>query len=167
MLHRWSAALGVLTTAVLITACGDGSATSSTTLTAPSSVPASTVPTQPVTTVPPTTVRPTTAPPTTAARSAALGETFSARVGEPVLITGAGLSVTFSKVVSDNRCPIGSQCIQAGDASITVAMSKAGTAPGSLTLSTDAPKSARYGKYTVELVRLGRGSAPTAGLKVS
>lgn len=168
MAHRWSAALGVVLFAFLTTACGDGSATSATSTSGPSSVPASTTAAPPVTAA--TTVRPTTAPPTapptTAARSASLGETFSAPLGQPVSLTAAGLTVTLSKVLSDSRCSPGTQCIWEGEASVVVEVTKPGTPPGSLNLKTSTPKSLRYGRYTVELVRLGRGSAPVAGLKV-
>ena len=112
-------------------------------------------------------MRPTTAPPTTAARLATLGETFSAPLGLPVTLVAAGLTVTLTDVLSDGRCQIGARCIWEGEASVVVEVTKAGTAPGSLNLKTSTPKSLRYGRYTVELIRLGRGSAPVAGLKVT
>jgi hypothetical protein len=100
-------------------------------------------------------------------RTVALGETFSVKVGESVSVTGAGLSVTFTALVSDSRCPRGVQCIQAGNAVITVAVTRAGASPVTLTLGTDGPKSARSGNRSVELVSLGRGPAAIAQLKVA
>ena len=81
-------------------------------------------------------------------------------------MAGAGLSVTFSAVVSDSRCPPGVQCIQAGSAVITVSVTRPGSGPVGLTLRTDGPKSARSGNRSVELVTVSRGQAPIAQLKV-
>jgi hypothetical protein len=172
-----------------MTACGGGSSgstisasvpeteptTTSSTVPATSSTRASTTVARPTTTRP--TVPPTTratvapAPATTAAtaagRTAALGETFPVGVGEAVTIAGEGLTVTFTSVVSDNRCPPGVQCIVAGSATISVTAAKAGMPVAGLTLGTDTPTSATYGKYTIELVGLGRGPAPAASLRVT
>lgn len=127
----------------------------------------------------PTTSRPTTSPSTTATvptgRTVSLGATFSVGVGETLQVAGEGLSVTFSGVLSDNRCRPGMQCIVAGNAVVSVAVAKAGMAPAGLALSSssypdlssDPPTSARYGNYTVELVRLSFGQASIASLKVT
>ena len=125
------------------------------------------VPSTSMTTVASTTIPP--APTTTVpkVRSVALGETFSVKVGEPVSVTGAGVSVTFTALVSDSRCPPGVQCIQAGNAVITVALARPGSAPVTLTLGTDGPRSARSGNRSVELITVGRGQPPTAQLKVA
>lgn len=88
------------------------------------------------------------------------------KVGESVSVAGAGLSVTFTALVSDSRCPPGVQCIQAGNAVITVALARPGSAPVTLTLRTDGPKSARSGNRSVELITVSRGQAPVAQLKV-
>ncbi len=118
-----------------------------------------------------TSAAPTTAAPTTTtvpnARTAGVGETFSVKVGESVAVTGAGLSVTFTSLVSDSRCPSGVQCIQAGNAVITVTVTRPGSAPVKLTLDTGGPVSARAGNRSVELVTLSRGQAPIARLKVT
>lgn len=118
------------------------------------------------TTTRPTTIRPTpatTSAPTSspavtstvpAGRTVALGEAFSLTVGETVSVQRQGLTVTFTAAGQDSRCRPGQQCIVAGDATITVTAARAGTPPAALTLNTDAPKSARYGSYTVELVQL-------------
>jgi hypothetical protein len=100
-------------------------------------------------------------------RAVALGETFSVKVGESVSVTGAGLSVMFTALVSDSRCPRGMQCIQAGNAVITVAVTRPGSGPVTLTLGTDGPMSARSGNRSVALITVGRGQAPTAQLKVT
>lgn len=122
-----------------------------------------------VTTAASTTTPPSTAPTTTTAkvRTVALGEAFSVRVGESVSVAGAGVSVTFTALVSDSRCPRGVQCIQAGNAVISVAVARPGAGPVTLTLDTDGPKSARSGSRSVELISIGRGQPPIAQLKVT
>ncbi len=124
---------------------------------------------QPPTTTAPTTVPPPTAPTTTVpkVRTVALGESFSVRVGESVSVSGAGVSVTFSALVSDSRCPRGAQCIQAGKAVISVAVARAGGGPVTLTLDTDGPRSARSGNRSVELISISRGVPTIAQLKVA
>jgi hypothetical protein len=145
--RRW-AALVVALSGVTATACGaDGGSSSTTTA-------------RPVLT---TTTSSTTT--TTTGRAAALGQTVSMRVGESVSIPSAGLSLTYTMVVSDSRCPPRSQCIVEGEASIAVAVAKDGMSPASLTIG--APGTARYGRYTVAVVGLGRGESSIARIKVS
>ena len=136
-------------------ACGDAGSTSSGAQPAPSTTVTTTAPTS-------------TAPATTVAqvRAVALGEAFSVKVGETVSVTGAGVSVTFTALVSDSRCPVGVQCIQAGRAVISVTVTRPGAASATLTLGTDMPRTARAGVRTVELVTVGR-LTPTAQLKVT
>lgn len=146
--RRCLAALVVTVAGVGAAACGDDGGSSSTTTT----LLAETTTTSSTTT-------------TTTGRVAALGQTLSMRVGESVSIPSAGISLTFTKVVSDSRCPARSQCIVEGEASIAVAVAKDGMAPASLTIG--APGAARYGRYTVAVVGLGRGDSPIAQIKVS
>lgn len=122
-----------------------------------------------VTTAASTTTPTTTAPTTTTAkvRTVALGEAFSIKVGESVSVAGAGVSVTFTALVSDSRCPRGVQCIQAGNAVISVAVARPGASPVTLTLNTDGPKSARSGNRSVELISISRGEPPIAQLRVA
>jgi hypothetical protein len=83
-------------------------------------------------------------------------------------IAGEDLVVTYSQLLSDNRCPQGVQCITAGNARITVIAGTDSNAPVRLTLNTDeGPTSAEYLTYTVQLVSLGRGAQPTATLRVT
>lgn len=106
--------------------------------------------------------------PVPAGRNELLGQPFFIRVGETVGIAGEDLVVTYSQLLSDNRCPPGVQCIIAGNARITVIAGTDSDSPVTLTLNTDdGPASARYLTYTVELVSLGRGAQPTATLRVT
>ena len=151
--RRWAALLMVAASGVVTTSCGDdgGSAPSTTTRRAE------------LTTSSTTTTSPTTT--TTTGRTAALGQTVPLRAGETVVIPSAGLSLTFSKVVSDSRCPSRSQCIVEGEASIAVVVAKDGMSPGNLTIGV--PGTARYGRYTVAVVALSRGGSSIAQIKVS
>lgn len=158
--RRPGAAWAVGALFAMTAACGGGG--SSTSAGQPS--PSTTAVTAASTTAPPSTAPTTTVP---KVRTVALGEAFSVKVGESVSVTGAGLSVTFTALVSDSRCPRGVQCIQAGNAVITVGLARAGSAPVTLTLNTDGPTSVRSGNRSVELVSVGRGQPPIAQLKVA
>ena len=183
-MHRASAALAFALIVAIATACGSEEAAFR--ATAPTTVPpvTSTAPAttlEPSTTVttaptPSTTTRPspttTTRPPTTTTtapkgRTAPGGVAFSVTLGEAVAVPEAGVSVTFTAVVSDNRCRPGRQCIVAGNAVVSVRATQAGMAPADLVLNTDGPVSVRYGSRTVELVDLSFGQPPVARLKVS
>ena len=100
-------------------------------------------------------------------RSVGRGQSFSIGVGETVNIAGERLTITFQDVLQDSRCPVGVQCIVAGDAIIAVTLAKTGSSSATLSLNTESPVTAQYLNYTVELVDLGRGGSPPATLKVS
>lgn len=46
---------------------------------------------------------------------APLGEPFRLAQGETASVTGTQMTVRFAEVVSDSRCPVGVQCVRAGD----------------------------------------------------
>jgi hypothetical protein len=111
---------------------------------------------------------PTTSPPTTAgARTVTLGQSFTLGLGQPVTVSGPGLTVTFAALVEDSRCPIGSQCIWAGRAVISLTVAKAGMAPATLAVSNEDPPASRYGSNTIELVLLTRSEPRIATLRVT
>jgi hypothetical protein len=156
--RQWVAAIGIGIVVVGASACGSAGSSTPTTTASP-------------TTSAPTTTRPPAATTTVASapvRTVLLGETFSIAVGETVSVPAQSLSVTYSALVSDNRCRPTQQCIAAGVAQIKVSITKTGMPPASLTLTTtDPPSTARYGRYTVTLVKLSFGQAPTASLKIT
>lgn len=53
---------------------------------------------------------------------AVLGETFTLPIGQTVDIAGEDLSIQFLKVIEDNRCPTGMQCISMGQANCRMLM---------------------------------------------
>lgn len=91
-----------------------------------------------------------------AAPRATLGREFTIRVGQTVTIAGEQLSVTFTDVTEDSRCPTGVVCIWEGNAQIAVTVVKAPNEPQTLLLNTNGsfPAKAAYLDYTVTLVDL-------------
>ena len=162
-----AAVMGVALVLVGAGACGGDSTPVETGATTPTSAgPASATPSASSTTVESTTPPPATtaAPPTTVA----LGQDFAVDVGESVTVAGEGLTVTYVELVADSRCPPDVQCIWAGNATIAVAMAKAGELAANVQLNTmEGPKSAGYSSYTVALLDLAWGPSPTARLRVT
>jgi hypothetical protein len=151
---------------VLSGACGDSTPVE--TGTPPTSTgPTSSAPAGPTTAPQAPTSPPSSTPASEPGRTVALGQEFLLDVGESVTVADARLTVSYAALVADSRCPIGVQCIQAGNATIAVVVTGDGGAPGALSLTTDGPVSGEYLNYTVELVELLRGTSPAARLKVT
>ncbi len=90
-----------------------------------------------------------------AKRSAKLGEEFDLRIGETAAITGEHLSVGFSSVTEDSRCPQGVDCIWAGNAIVRASVSEASGQRETVDLNTELePKEKRHGGYRLRLIRL-------------
>ena len=87
---------------------------------------------------------------------ARLGEEFRLAVKQIAVIRGEPLTVRFAAVVEDSRCPVGVQCVRAGEARVEVGIQQAGMEPALDTLSTapPGPQHAVYGAYDVTLVGL-------------
>jgi hypothetical protein len=49
-----------------------------------------------------------------------LGSSLSVRIGQVARIQGAGVGFRFVEVREDSRCPVGAQCIQAGNAQVSI-----------------------------------------------
>ena len=79
-----------------------------------------------------------------------LGEEFSLRIGQSVVITGEDLEIRFVEVSEDSRCPKGVTCVWEGRVTAVVEISTGGSCQ-QLNLSqpglTDAPAGERYGGY--------------------
>lgn len=85
----------------------------------------------------------------------ALGEAFSLREKQSVVVGAENVSVTFERVVSDSRCPVDVQCIQAGEATIALVVQAPGGDRTPLTLSTRGDQSAgTVGAWDVALTGL-------------
>lgn len=85
-----------------------------------------------------------------------LGDTFRLSVGQTAVIAGQPLTVRFVTVLEDSRCPLGVQCVRAGEGKIQVSLHAADRDPSVVVLSTDppSPQSASYGEYDITLVAL-------------
>ena len=55
-----------------------------------------------------------------AAVEASLGDEFSLAIGQSATIEGENLEVTFLKLLGDDRCPSGANCIQSGSVRCSV-----------------------------------------------
>lgn len=86
-------------------------------------------------------------------RRAALGEDFRLPRGESAEVDG--LSIRFAQVVEDSRCPLGVQCVRAGEAKIQLAL-RAGGQRRTAVLATEGaqPREADFAGYEVRLVTL-------------
>ncbi len=87
---------------------------------------------------------------------ARLGEDFRLPRGRTAAIAGQRLTVRFTRVVSDSRCPMGVQCIRAGEARVHVKLRLPRRQMEDVVLATAPaqPRYASFGAYDVRLVAL-------------
>jgi hypothetical protein len=86
---------------------------------------------------------------------AALGQEFTLRVGESVLIKETCLKISFSHVAEDSRCAKGVVCVWAGNGKIVVKVNGDKGMPVAVELNTTIePKQSRFHKYIIKLVDL-------------
>jgi hypothetical protein len=88
-----------------------------------------------------------------------LGEQFSLGGGQEAVFGGGDLSVRFSELLEDSRCPTEVECFWTGQARIAVIVQSIGRAATTAYFNTNpAPgegvTSVRAGDYTVELISL-------------
>jgi len=89
---------------------------------------------------------------TSTAPSASLGSTFNMHFGGQTTIPAEDLTLAFTAVVQDTRCPTGVSCPSAGQADVVVNIRDATHNPSDLALSTASPTGMYRGRYDVELV---------------
>lgn len=88
-------------------------------------------------------------------KEAVLDQEFEIRIGERVSIKKEGLTVSFTRVAEDSRCPEGVQCIWAGNGKILLRVSKARRRAATMRLNTGMePRQDDYRGYDVKLVSL-------------
>lgn len=81
------------------------------------------------------------------------GDTVELRVGESALLGSAGATVTFTRVVTDSRCPADVTCVWAGDAHIQ--LDATGPTPEAMTLDLHSgvdPVEATFAGFRIRLV---------------
>jgi hypothetical protein len=89
------------------------------------------------------------------ASSVPLDRDFDLQVGARAEVEGSDVVIEFQEVTSDSRCPEGVQCIQAGDATVRLAVRGGGGGTRAVELHThDEPNEAVHGTYFVRLVSL-------------
>ena len=92
-----------------------------------------------------------------------LGRSFELRAGSSVSLDG-GLTMSFDRVASDSRCPMDAFCVWAGDAIVSVTVSRDGQKVNR-DLHTQANGSeATYSGYTIKLISLA--PYPRAGRQI-
>ncbi len=75
-------------------------------------------------------------------------------------IPAAKLTIKFDSLLEESRCPAGANCIAAGQARISVKVSKQGGAAQTFELSTNsAGQTATFAGYQIKLIALDAGSA--------
>lgn len=87
---------------------------------------------------------------------ASLGEEFTLRAGESATVGPDSLSVTFTKVTGDSRCPTNVVCVWAGDAGVLLLLSGLGdTQPLELhTAAQVGPNRGSFHGYAVQLLEV-------------
>lgn len=95
----------------------------------------------------------TTPPP---AVTAGLDRDFRLARGETAAVGTDGLTVRFSAVVEDSRCPIGVMCVRAGEAKLHLELRAPGAGSDDLILATEGgqPRYASFSGYDIRLVAL-------------
>jgi hypothetical protein len=97
-------------------------------------------------------------------RHAALGQSFELRVGETATVEEAGLTIGFTGVTNDSRCPIDVVCIRAGDATLRLTLRRLPQPATLVEVKTPGPPDAVYDGYSIEVLTLlpaPRASTPT------
>ena len=90
--------------------------------------------------------------------TAPVGREFNIAVGQTTVVAGTELTVTFVRVLEDNRCPMGALCIQtigAGNGQIELKVTAKALAPATLKLNTTMePKDGVVDVYRIQLTAL-------------
>lgn len=90
-------------------------------------------------------------------RTVSLNEQFTIKAGHQVVIKDEKLSVQFSSVQNESRCPTGVQCVWEGNAAISIEVSKKRKKSVQAILNTNTtiqPNEVAYKKYRVKLLGL-------------
>jgi hypothetical protein len=95
----------------------------------------------------------TTRPPSV---TAGLDRDFRLARGETAAVGTDGLTVRFSAVVEDSRCPMGVTCVRAGEARVHLELRAPGAGADEVIVATEGgqPRYASFAGYDVRLVRL-------------
>lgn len=87
--------------------------------------------------------------------TATIGQEFDLAVGSTAEVGDGGLTIVFTAVRDDSRCPLDVVCVWAGNAEVLLAVSVGRAAAETLTLHTNLePHAGLHGGYTVRLIAL-------------
>jgi hypothetical protein len=88
--------------------------------------------------------------------SASFGQEFALKNGETATFATDSLQLRFDKVSADSRCPVGSTCVQEGDAVVVVTATRSAANAQSFELHTQTglAAAATYGRYQIKLTKL-------------
>jgi len=89
-----------------------------------------------------------------AGREVAIGEEFTLKPGESIVIKDETIKITFMELIEDSRCPTGVQCVWAGQARVALLVEKGSdTARFDISTSEDNNKK-NFQKYEIILLRV-------------
>lgn len=87
--------------------------------------------------------------------AAELDRPFVLALGQTANLAAEHLTIVFSRVVEDSRCPTDVECVWAGNAKIELRLAGSNAKPASLYLNTMlSPRTAAYGDYQLSLLSL-------------
>ncbi len=89
-----------------------------------------------------------------ASRNPGLDEGFKLAYASQQTIADEKLTLTFTEINEDSRCPSDVQCIQAGRATITLSLIRDGAAVATRTLTLPGAETATYLNYSITLLEL-------------
>lgn len=96
--------------------------------------------------------------------TANLGERFTLRPEESAAIRGTPARITFERILSDSRCAIDVQCIQAGEARASFRLDDGRRGAETFVLDTDRNSSADVSGYRVSLLSVS--PAPRSTVRI-
>ena len=96
--------------------------------------------------------------------SAAQARTLTLQAGETVSLGDQG-ELRYVRTVNDSRCPVGVQCVWAGDAEVLFEFTVARGRPQALTLTVLNP-TMPLGAHWIHLIGLDRGASPAATIRI-
>jgi hypothetical protein len=86
--------------------------------------------------------------------TAQLNHDFKIKVDQSAVIAAEGLTIRFTALSSESRCPRGVQCVQAGEAAVSITIAPENGGPVTFVLNTNPPlhkDRATVGDYEIQL----------------
>jgi hypothetical protein len=91
----------------------------------------------------------------TKSKNVKLSKEFALNASQKAVIKSNKLNIEFVKVLEDSRCPVGVDCVWAGNAKVQIKISKGKAAAQTFEMNTGlAPKTITFDGYKIELLTL-------------